>query len=71
MGVPAELCLWQLGDTLGLEAKQAASWKQGEADRWLWLLHLFIHLFTSLFYSTEASYHLQNASSGTGPRAGE
>lgn len=29
--MPAELWLWQLGDTLGLEAKQAASWKQAAA----------------------------------------
>lgn len=39
------------GDTLGLEAKQAASWKQGEAGRWLWLLHLFIHLMWDITVS--------------------
>lgn len=50
---------------LGLEAKQAASWKQSEAGRWLWLLHLFIHLMWDITVPQKASPPFQNTSLGT------
>lgn len=68
--MPGELWLWQPGDTLGLEAKQATSWKQGEVGR---LLHLFIHLFTSLSHrshSPPAECQPGDRSSGWGIKDG-
>lgn len=69
MAAPGELWLRQPGDTLWLEAKQAASWKQGEAGRWLWLLHLFMQLFTSLSHRSQSpplEYQPGHRSSGWG-----